>query len=129
MRIATAVLTCFCLLANAFGNETLIEGGLYSTRNENGTYSVLKILKLDPEGVHVRLYSNQFPEHPAKLDTSSLYMAGMNRKADESLGMGHAPISRKAFTTWGVKFIKVVPVEGQELEGYPMWQEASGGYF
>jgi hypothetical protein len=75
------------------------------------------------------MYSNQFPEHPGKIDETKLYMAGVDRKPNESLGMGHAPISREAFSTWGVRFIKVVPVEKDELEGYKMWEEASGGYF
>ncbi len=48
-------------------NSQLVVGGLYATPNENGTYSVLKILKLDENGVHVRLYSNQFPTPPSKV--------------------------------------------------------------
>lgn len=129
MKAATLLLTYFCLLASAIGQERLVEGGLYSTRNENGSYSVLKILKVDPHGVHVRMYSNQFAEHPSKLEEAALYMAGMDRKANESLGMGHAPISKRSFASWGIRFIKVVPVEPEELEGYEMWREASGGYF
>jgi hypothetical protein len=56
-------------------------------------------------------------------------MVGMNRAPGELLGMGHAPISNASFATWGAKFIKVVPVEPSELEGYEMWKEAQGGYF
>jgi hypothetical protein len=125
----TTLLICVCLLVAACGRGQHVEGGLYSTPNENGTFSVIKILKLDKNGVHVRMYSNQFPEHPGKIDETKLYMAGVDRKPNESLGMGHAPISREAFSTWGVRFIKVVPVEKDELEGYKMWEEASGGYF
>lgn len=129
MKLPTFILSWFCLISCAFGQTPLVEGGLYSTRQENGTYSVLKILKLDPNGVHVRLYSNQFSEHPSQLDEKVLYIAGMNRKPNESLGMGHAPISRRSFSSWGARFIKVVPVTADELEGYNMWREAEGGYF
>lgn len=98
-------------------------------RNESGRYSVLKILKLDPYGVHVRIYSNQFEQHPSKLDETTLYMAGMDRKPNESLGMGHVPIRRASFASWGARFIKIVPVEQEELGGYQMWKDADGGYF
>jgi hypothetical protein len=129
VKLPALVLTCFCLISNAFGQERLVEGGLYATLADNGNYSVLKILKLDPQGVHVRVYSNQFPEFPSKLDQSQLYMAGIDRKPNESMGMGHVPISRKSFASWGARFIKIVPVSAEELEGYNMWKEASGGYF
>jgi len=105
------------------------EGGLYSTPNESGSYSVLKILKIDDDGVHVRLYSNQFSERPTDVDPDTLYMAGMDRREDESLGMGHAPVSRASFATWGAEYIKTVSVTEEELEGYEMWLEAGGGYF
>src|SRR5258707_11592347 len=64
------------LLSILFGcsRPELVEGGLYHTRNENGSFSVLKILKLDEQGVHVRLYSNRFSTQPAELDESTLYM-------------------------------------------------------
>ncbi|MDM4767189.1 hypothetical protein [Pelomonas sp. SE-A7] len=131
MRIFALLLTCFSLIFSACGQdqERLIAGGLYSTRDKNGSYSVFKLLKLDSQGVHLRLYSNQFAEHPATLDESKLFIAGMNRKPNETLGMGHAPISRKSFASWGARFIKVVPVKEEELEGYKMWKEADGGYF
>jgi len=124
--LAAAATLCGC------GGATVVQwevGGLYSTPNENGTYSVLKILKLDDNGVHVRLYSNQFPERPSDVDTDALYMAGMDRQEDENLGMGHAPISRASFSTWGAEYIKTVAVTEEDLEGYQIWLDAGGGYF
>lgn len=109
--------------------ENLVEGGLYSTRDEKGAYAVIKILKLDDVGVHIRLYSNQFTEHPTTLDESTLYMAGVDHGPNESLGMGHLPVSRESFAQWGARFIKTVDVTEDELDGYAMWKEASGGYF
>lgn len=107
----------------------LIEGGLYATPSENGGYSVLKILNLDDGGVHLRLYSNSFGELPKKIDESALYMAGMNRKPHETLGMGHAPISNKSFAGWNAVLIQQSTVKEEEIEGYKLWLEAKGGYF
>lgn len=106
-----------------------VEGGLYYTQNENGSYSVLKILRLDDGGVHVRLYSNQFSTPPAKVDEGTLYMVGVDRKPNETLGMGHAPISRQSFQGWQAVYFQQSAVKPDELEGYKMWVEANGGYF
>jgi hypothetical protein len=124
--LAAAAVLCGCGAAKEGPWE---EGGLYSVPNEYGSYSVLKILKLDESGVHIRLYSNQFPDRPSDVDTDTLYMAGMDRSEGQSLGMGHAPISRTSFSSWDAKYIKTVPVTQDELEGYEMWLEAGGGYF
>jgi len=107
----------------------LIEGGLYATPQESGGFAVLKVLKIDEGGVHVRLYSNRFAELPTSLDESSLYMAGQNRAPDEELGMGHAPISSASFASWGARFVQQSSVAEDELEGYQIWLEAEGGYF
>lgn len=119
------------LISFLFGcsRNTLVEGGLYSMPGEQGGYAVLKILKLDDGGVHVRLYSNQFAEPPAKIEESTLYLAGMKRKPGESLGMGHAPLSKKNFAGWNAKFVQQSVVQENELQGYQMWLEAKGGYF
>lgn len=105
------------------------EGGLYSVEAEKGGYSIVKILKLDTVGVHIRAYSNRFPQRPTDVEVSKLYMAGIDREPDEELGMGHLPLSRESFSGWKPVLIKVVPVVPDELEGYKMWEEAKGGYF
>ncbi len=119
------------LLSRLFGSrsEQWVEGGLYSMPAEEGGYGVLKILKLDDGGMHVRMYSNRFDKPPAKLDESTLYMAGMDRQPGEALGMGHLPIGKRSFASWQATFIQQSSVSEEELKGYRMWQEASGGYF
>ena len=104
------------------------EGGLYYTKGEKGDFSVLKILKVDDKGVHVRLYSNRYSSPPKKLEESSLYMAGMNRKPGEELGMGHLPLSKASFAGWKATYFQQSSVSEAELDGYRIWQEG-GGYF
>lgn len=129
MRIRSFLFIALCLVASACGGEDLVEGGLYSTPDEHGTYSVFKILKLDDDGVHVRVYSNQFASHPASVDESELYMVGMDRKPGQSFGVGHLPLSRGSFSTWKPRFIKTVPVKKEELAGYEEWKKGGGSYF
>jgi hypothetical protein len=89
----------------------------------------MKILKLDENGVHVRLYSNQYQTPPVKVDESSLFMAGVDHKPNETLGMGHLPLSKKSFEGWNATFFQQSNVKDEELEGYKMWLEGKGGYF
>jgi len=117
------------LMLTACAQSNWKEGGLYSVEGEKGGFSIVKILKLDSAGVHIRAYSNRFPQRPTDIDVSTLYMAGIDRKPEEELGMGHLPLSRDSFSGWKPELIWVVPVEPAELEGYEIWKDAKGGYF
>ena len=112
----------------ACSRQDWVEGGLYSVEAENGGYSIAKVLKLDPDGVHMRLYSNHFESRPTEIESSTLYMAGIDHKPDETLGIGHLPLRRKSFQDWNPVLIKVEQVKPEELEGYTMWKDAGGGY-
>ena len=117
------------VIASSAAAPQLMEGGLYVTPQDGGTYTALKILKLDDHGVHIRLYSNVFTVFPKSIDESTLYMAGIDKKEGEPLGMGHLPISKQSFPTWGAILVQQSSVSPDELEGYQMWLEAEGGYF
>ena len=106
-----------------------IEGGLYVTAQEDGTFVPLKVLKLDDVGVHIRLYSNVYSDAPSHIDESSLYMAGIDSGDAEPLGVGHMPVSNEHFMDWNPKFVQQSSVTADELEGYKVWLEAQGGYF
>lgn len=84
---------------------------------------------MDNHGVHVRIYSNVYPTPPAQIDESTLYMAGLDKREDEPLGMGHLPIFNETFSSWGAEFVQQSSVAAEELEGYQMWLEVEGGYF
>ena len=119
------------VLSILFGcsQSKLVDGGLYCIQNKDGSYSVLKILKLNRQGVHVSVYSNQYSTPPIKVDEATLYMAGVNSKPDETMGMGHVPLSNKSFQNWKATFLQQSTVKNEELEGYKMWLDDKGGYF
>ena len=128
-RITALLLAVALGVTSGCSHQEWKEGGLYSVESEGSGYAVAKILKLDPGGVHIRLYSNQFPTRPPDVDASTLYMAGINHTPNEQLGMGHLPLSRASFQNWKPVQIKVVSVNADELEGYKIWKESGGGYF
>ena len=124
-----SVIVLVLALACRVKDPAYIPGGLYSAPHDDGKYIVLKVLKVEPEGIHVRTYSNLFSERPRDVDESKLYMAGIDHKPTEAMGMGHVPIARESFKGWQAELIKVVAVREEELEGYRMWLDAKGGYF
>ena len=117
------------LLTFLFGcsqTPTLKEGAVYSVEYGDGSYRVAKVRVLDDKGVHVRLYKNNWKERPAIVDVSTLSLGKIDDP--EGVGIGHLPLSRKAFAAWQPVFVQDGKVAKDELDGYEMWKEG-GGYF
>jgi len=88
-------------------------GGLYISKNDDGTYSASKILVLDDFAAHIRMYSNKFQTKPSDLNS-----------ADLDFLIGHAPIDKKGFLSDHPELIKVEKVSEEELEGYRYYLDA-----
>jgi hypothetical protein len=107
------------------------EGGLYANRlKDEGGYNIIKILKIDEFGYHIRIYSNLFQTIPTELEAENLYFVGLDkRKITEGFGMGHVPILKDNFEKWTLFLIQQDQVKPEELEGYLLWKTSQGGYF
>ncbi len=108
------------------------EGGLYRTPSGDGGYGVLKLLKVDAVGVHVRQYSNQFDAPPSHIDERDLFLAPFDpddTARSVPMGMGHLPVSARTFRAWSPTLVQQSTVHPDELTGYESWREAGGGYF
>lgn len=102
-------------------------GGLYSMREDNGQFSVAKILVLEPEAVHVRIYKQRFSARPTSVDPASLTLGAYDDK--EGFSIGQVPLSRRTFALSDPVFMSQQSVSDKELEGYKMWKESSGKTF
>ena len=127
-----ALSTLLAVVAGAIGcsaePDPVRAGALYSVTSEDGAYfQVVKVLAVDPVGVHIRLYKNRFTTRPATVNFGSLSL-GSIRDAD-GFGMGHLPLTHRAFAAWTPIYIADHKVEADELAGYEEWQSAQGGYF
>ena len=127
----TAISIIFgALLMSACNREKAVEyrvGGLYSTDDGKGQFGVVKILVLEPDAVHVRIYQQKFSSRPTSIDPISLTLGKLGDK--ESFSIGHLPLSRRTFSSWEPVFISQQTVSEQELEGYKVWKDANGGLF
>jgi len=101
-----------------------VVGGLYASKGEDGSFSVVKVLAADRFAVHLRSYANRFDALPTDLDASTLTLGSID---DEHFGMGHFPLAREAFERESYTFLKKTQLEEEELEGYNLYLEAMGG--
>jgi hypothetical protein len=100
----------------------IVVGGLYSTKSQDGTYRVSKVLAIDDFAVHLRTYANRFEQPPADIDPSILTLDSFSDGG--GLGIGHYPLAKEGFWSDECQFLKQTVVEDDELEGYRIYLEA-----
>jgi hypothetical protein len=103
----------------------IVVGGLYATKNNDGSYRVMKVLVVDDFAVHLRSYANRFEELPSDIDSSILTLGSI--ADDRGFGIGHFPWDKKGFWNDDPVFLKKTSVADDELEGYRLYLDAMGG--
>jgi hypothetical protein len=100
-----------------------VDGGIYSivSSPEKRTFGVVKVLKVEPGAVHVRVYGGEYAARPTSVNPGELKVGTI----DEG-GMGHLPLSPRVFAAWKPVLITKSPVEPAELDGYEEWRKAGG---
>lgn len=101
-----------------------VEGGLYIIRSGSG-FGIVKVLRLEDEVVHLRVYKNKYAAVPAKVNPTTLTLGTIHDK--DGFGVGHQPTRLKAFLSWKPQFLQHSLVEPEELDGYEYWKAAGGG--
>ena len=100
-------------------------GGLYSFVAEPGRYGVLKVLRVDPNAVHVRVYQGHSETRPVQVDPAALKLASIHDD-QEAPGIGHLPITPGTFAEWSPRLLRLTAVAPEELDGYEEWKKAGG---
>lgn len=113
--VCAVVLLLALLIACTRRSGGIVIGGLYASKNEDGTFGVVKVLAVDESAVHVRIYRNKFKSVPQDLDTSVLTLGRLGDS--EGFGVGHAPIEKRGWIDSQI-FLKQEPVREEELKGY-----------
>ena len=102
--------------------EPIKLGGLYAEKGEDGKWRVSKVLALDDNVVHLRLYANTFDEQPTELDPIQLTLESADNPASQ--GVGHLPMAKHAFLHDRV-LVQITPVSDDELEEYRRYKAAT----
>jgi hypothetical protein len=64
-------------------------GGVYSMGEAHGQFSVAKILVVEPEEVHVRIYKQRFSARPTSVDPASLTLGAYDDRRGLALVTFH----------------------------------------
>ncbi len=96
--------------------DDIVVGGLYATRDEDGSYGIMKVLVVDENAVHLRSYATRFKELPAEVRSPELSMDG-----PEGFGIGHFPLAREEFDREEPMLVGRESVDDDELDGHRIW--------
>ena len=102
----------------------LFEGAYYSIA-DGEVFSIARVLKLEPEIVHVRIYKQNFSQRPRSIDPAALTLGIIHDK--DGFGMGHLPLRLITFMESDPIFLTHAELKPEELEGYNHWIESPGG--
>jgi hypothetical protein len=110
-------------------------GAYLSIVFEGYGFGIVKLLRLEFLGIHIRLYSNTFAERPVEIDEASLEsrpldlahaMAG--EPSPVPFAMRHLALSHASFARWQPEFVAMALVDPDEFLGYEEWKLAKGTY-
>ena len=90
-------------------------GGLYSCQDGEGGYCICKILAIDENMVHVRLYKNTYASRPKSIDPSELAIGTIQET--DNFGIGHLPLTEEEFKSWKPELLAIGLVHDDGFDG------------
>lgn len=123
LKISSAsLLILLALTVNSCGKSggDLRAGSICTIDNGDSTYGVVKILVIDANEAHVKIYANKYKQRPATVDSKTVSMGSID--SGEGFGIGHVPLARKGFEDWKPVEVNWEEVTKEELEGYELWK-------
>jgi hypothetical protein len=102
----------------------LAAGDLCSIISED-EFAVVKVLALDRDVVHVRIYKEKFPQRPASINPAGLSLGSIDDPG--GFGVGHLPLSYGTFGSWIPIRIQGDSVTDDELVWVLEWHKSKGG--
>lgn len=100
--------------------DKIVAGSICTVDDGDGKFGIVKVLVIDDEIAHLRIYKNKYDHRPAKIDLTTLSLGSMNDK--DGFGIGHTPLARKGFDDWNPVVVAFQKVTEEELEGYKIWR-------
>ncbi len=112
--LSIAVLSCS-------SQSKIKAGSICTVENGDGKFGIVKILVIEDEIVHVKIYKNKYDKRPSKIDIKTLGIGSMYDK--DGYGVGHTPLDKKGFFDWKPIEVGFEPVTKDDLIGYEIWRE------
>jgi len=97
-----------------------IKAGSICTIEDGDGYGIVKVLVINDEEAHIKIYKNKYESRPEKVDLSTLGMGSITDGG--GFGIGHIPLRRKGFDNWKPVPVAFEAVTEEDLEGYNIWK-------
>ena len=96
-------------------------GDICTVEEGNGQFGVVKVLMVDADRIHVKMYQNKFFSRPEMIDPATLFMGEI--VYDESgITMAHLPYQKPEFNALKPEVEGNELVLPEELEAYRFWK-------
>ena len=111
------------LMTFSCGNqaEKIKAGSICTIEDGAGKFGVVKVLVINNEEAHIKIYKNKYDQRPTKVDMKTLSLGSINDK-DGEFGIGHVPLERMGFDNWKPVSVGFEEVTKDDLVGYEMWK-------
>jgi hypothetical protein len=101
--------------------KALKAGAICSVDDGDGKFGIVKILVIDNDIAHLRIYKNKYQQRPVSIDSATLSLGSIYDQ--DGFGVGDTPLDRKAFEDRNPEVIAYEDVTAEELEGYQLWKD------
>lgn len=101
--------------------EKIKAGSICTIEDGEGKFGVVKVLVINDEEAHIKIYKNKYNQRPIRVDIKTLSLGSLNDK-DGGFGIGHVPLERKGFNNWKPVSVGFEEVTKDDLVGYEMWK-------
>lgn len=100
--------------------DNIKAGSICTVETGKGKFGVVKILVINEEEAHIKVYRNKYSERPVAVDIKELSMGSMADK--NGFGIGHIPLDRKGFDNSNPVIVGFEEVTKADLTGYEIWK-------
>ena len=96
-------------------------GSICTLEDGDGKFGIVKVLVIEDEIIHLKIYKNKYDKRPSKIDLRTLSIGSMHDK--DGVGVGHSPFDKIGFYGWKPVEIAFETVTKDDLIGYEIWKD------
>ena len=100
---------------------SLKTGDICTVQEGNGWFGVVKVLLIDADRIHVKMYQNKFDTRPEMIDPASLFMGAVQHD-ENGITLAHLPYQKSEFNAMKPEIEAYELVTPEELEVYRIWK-------
>ncbi|MEO7310815.1 MAG: hypothetical protein ABIX01_10490 [Chitinophagaceae bacterium] len=123
----TGLVAVFILIAAACTSirkkPALLTGDICTIDEGHGLFGVVKVLAIDNDRIHVKMYTNKFYSRPEMIDATTLSME-VTEDDPETPGIPHLPYVKVDFHALKPEVEATEAVYAEELEPYRIWKRS-----